>query len=199
MEFNHLGQRTRLHRLDRIQYKATKPAAIRKSGVNEAQFYNLTIEFGNKDLNPTFGSDIPIVFLNGLKDIISDFQDVFGAPTGLPPTREQDCHIPLLPGTAPVNIRPCRYPYFQKSEIEKLIEEMLSKGIIRPSNSPFSSPILLVKKKNGTWRFCVDYRGLNADTVKDHFLIPTVEELLDEVASARFFSKLDLRTSYHQV
>lgn len=91
-----------------------------------------------------------------------------------------------------VNVRPYRYPHFQKHEIELQVEMMLQKGLIQPSTSPISSPVILVRKHDGSWRFYVDYRALNVVTVKDRFLIPMIDELLDELGAACCFSKLDL-------
>ncbi|XP_026382523.1 uncharacterized protein LOC113277692 [Papaver somniferum] len=134
-----------------------------------------------------------------ITELIFRFSDVFGSPTYLPPTRSHDHRIPLIPNSAPVNVRPYRYPHFQKEEIEKIVSELKNAGFIRPSTSPYSSPVLLVQKKDGSWRMCVDYRALNKITVKDRFPIPMVDELLDELHGKQVFSKVDMRYGFHQL
>ncbi|XP_019227493.1 PREDICTED: uncharacterized protein LOC109208797 [Nicotiana attenuata] len=134
-----------------------------------------------------------------IQDIIAEFPRVFAEPKCLPPRRNHDHQIPLKPEAVPITIRPYRYNYFQKNEIEKQVNEMLNNGIIQPSHSPFSSPVLLVKKKDGSWRFCIDYRELNKMTIKDKFPIPLVDDLMDELNGSCIYSKIDLRASYHQI
>ncbi|GJT91569.1 reverse transcriptase [Tanacetum coccineum] len=97
-----------------------------------------------------------------------------------------------MEGTQLVNIRPYRHPPSQKDAIEIMVKELLEAGVIKPSNSPFASPIVMVKKKDNSWRICVDYRQLNKHTVKDKFPIPIIEELIDELHGATVFSKLNL-------
>ena len=89
---------------------------------------------------------------SSLQPLLQEFSEVFNKPCGLPPSRSHEHHIYLFKDAQPINVRPYRYPYIQKQEIERLIQEMLSDGIIRHNHSPFSSPVLLVKKKDGSWR-----------------------------------------------
>lgn len=131
--------------------------------------------------------------------LLHSYWDLFDPPTRLPPTRPTNHRITLLLGTQLVNVRPYRYVHAHKTEIERQVKDMLAASVIRPSSSPFSSLALLVHKSDGTWRFCVDYRNLNQVTVKFPFPVPVIDELLDELRGAIIFSKLDLRSGFHQI
>jgi hypothetical protein len=130
-----------------------------------------------------------------LEALLLSFERLFTDPVALPPKHAHDHRIILKPDAQPVVVRPYRYPAAHKDELERQCAAMIDQGIVRRSDPPFSSPVLLVKKPDGSWHFCVDYRALNALTVKDAFPIPVV----DELHGAKFFTKLDLRPGYHQV
>lgn len=151
------------------------------------------------DISLESAKELPTELPDDLYVVIHKFASVFAVPHDLPPLRTQDHSIPLQDGVSAIKVRSYRYRFSQKAEIERMVDEMLAEGLIQPSTSPFSAPVLLVRKKDGSWRFCTDYRALNVVTVKDSFPMPTVDELLDELRGSQFFSKLDLRSGYHQI
>ena len=123
----------------------------------------------------------PIQFKDpNLLPLLAEFSDIFDEPYNLPLTRRHDHYITILSSKPPANTRPYQYLHLQKNEIERIVKEMLETRVIRPCYSLYSSPVLLVRKKDGTWRIYVDYRALNGITIKDKYLIPIADELLDE-------------------
>jgi hypothetical protein len=135
-----------------------------------------------------------------IKEILDRHHKVFGPiPPGVPPDRGFEHIIELEEGAKPIITTPYRHPKKYKDEIEKAIKELLDMGHIRPNISPFSSSVVLVKKKDGTMRMCIDFRDLNKKTIKNRYPIPRIDELLDELHGAIYFTKIDLRSGYHQI
>jgi hypothetical protein len=134
-----------------------------------------------------------------LYEVVNQYDEMFKEPKGLPPKRgiqheiqlQQDCPLP--------NIGMYRMSVMENAEIKKQIQELLDKGVIVPSTSPCGSPIMLVPKKDDTWRMCVDFRALNKIIVKNRYPLPRIDDLLDQLKDAKYFTKLDLRSGYHQI
>jgi len=125
---------------------------------------------------------------------------VFDKTIEHPPSRgEHDHSIPLLQGTQLPNFHPYRYPFVQKNEIEQIIKEILEASVIPPNAIPYSSLVVMVLKKYDEWCMCLEYRTLNKLTIKDKFSTPIVDDLLDEMNGANFFTKMDLHFGYHQI
>ncbi|KAJ9537877.1 hypothetical protein OSB04_030610 [Centaurea solstitialis] len=132
--------------------------------------------------------------------VVCEFPDVFPEDLpGIPPERQVEFRIDLVPGAAPVAKTPYRLAPPEMQELSNQLEELLEKGFIRPSSSPWGAPILFVKKKDGTLRMCIDYRELNKLTVKNRYPLPRIDDLFDQLQGAAWFSKIDLRSGYHQL
>ncbi|KAL0559053.1 hypothetical protein IC582_003642 [Cucumis melo] len=132
--------------------------------------------------------------------VVRDYPNVFpeGLP-GLPPHREVEFAIELEPGTVPISRAPYRMAPAELKELKVQLQELLDKGFIRPSVSPWGAPVLFVKKKDGSMRLCIDYRELNKVTVKNRYPLPRIDDLFDQLQGATVFSKIDLRSGYHQL
>ncbi|WMV13510.1 hypothetical protein MTR67_006895 [Solanum verrucosum] len=118
---------------------------------------------------------------------------------GLPPEREIEFPIELIPGSTPISITPYRMAPAELRELKAQLQELLEKGFIRPSVSPWGAPVLFVKKKDVTLRLCIDYRQLNRITIKNRYPLPRIDDLFDQLKGAKVFSKIDLRSGYHQL
>jgi hypothetical protein len=132
--------------------------------------------------------------------VVQGFADVFPDELpGMPPDRDVEFVIELQPGTTPISKRPYRMPPKELAELKTQLQDLLDKGYIGPSSSPWGCRALFVKKKDGSLRFCVDYRPLNAVTIKNKYPIRSIDVLFDQLAGVKVFSKIDLRSGYNQI
>ncbi|GJV04465.1 putative nucleotidyltransferase, ribonuclease H [Tanacetum coccineum] len=132
--------------------------------------------------------------------IVRDFPEVFPEDLpGLPPTRQVEFQIDLVPGAAPVARAPYRLAPSEMKELSEQLKELSDKGFIRPSSSPWGAPVLFVKKKDGSFRMCIDYRELNKLTVKNRYPLLRIDDLFDQLQGSSVYSKIDLRSGYHQL
>jgi hypothetical protein len=132
--------------------------------------------------------------------VVCEYPDVFPDELSeMPPDRDIEFAIELQPGTASISKRPYRMPPAELAELKNQLQELLDKGFIRPSTSPWGCPPLFVKKKDESLRLCVDYRPLNAVTIKNKYPLPRIDVLFDQLVGAKVFSKIDLRSGYHQI
>ncbi|GJU28034.1 putative reverse transcriptase domain-containing protein [Tanacetum coccineum] len=132
--------------------------------------------------------------------IVSEFQDVFPEELpGIPPIRDVEFNIELIPGAEPISKAPYRMAPIELKELKDQLQELLERGFIRPSVSPWGAPVLFVKKKDGSMRLCIDYRELNKITIRNRYPLPRIDDLFDQLQGAKHFSKIDLRSGYHQL
>lgn len=210
MEFTFNGQKHILRGITKTPCQLVKGSSLNKLLLQDPQVallhlwevndtsHDTTIETGS--FHYISMGDTAQLNNKDLQDLLTDYSDLFDMPTTLPPFRKRfDHQIPLITGASPISQRPYRYSITQKNAIDSLIKDMLHQGVIQYSTSPYASPAVLVKKKDGSWRLCVDYRSLNKQTVKDKYPIPLLDDLLDELGGSIYFSKLDLRSGFHQI
>ncbi|GJS85599.1 putative reverse transcriptase domain-containing protein [Tanacetum coccineum] len=182
---NNQGNETRLHI---ILYTKTQEYMLKGCPVF---LVNVTTKETEDKSEKKQLEDIPIV---------QDFPDVFPEDLpGLPPTRQVESQIDLVPGAAPLARVPYRLAPAKMKELSEQLQELSDKGFIRPSSSPWGAPVLFVKKKDESFRMCIDYRELNKLTVKNRYPLPMIDDLFDQLQGSSVYSKIDLRSGYHQL
>ena len=169
---------------------STRVIMLREPDSKEAFLVQLSrsndIRHASNAIRPHTVAEIPVV---------CEFLDVFPEDlAGLSPDSDTEFKIDLIPVTAPISRRPYRMPPNELAELKKQLQELLEKGLIRPSSSPWGCPALFVKKKDKSLRMCVDYRPLNAVTVKNKYPLPRIDILFDQLAKSKVFSKIDPKT-----
>jgi len=132
--------------------------------------------------------------------VVHEFEDVYPHKVpGLPPSREVEFSIDLVSGISPISMAPYRMAPAKLVELKKQIKELMAKQFIRPNTSLWGALVLLVKKKDGSSRLCVDYRQLNKMTIKNKYSLPRIDDLMDQLHGSSVLSKIDLRSGYHQI
>jgi hypothetical protein len=170
-------------------------------GMDRLSKYDRVIQCARKAVKLTKkdGTSVEFVAMEDIR-VVQDYPDVFSKDLpGMLPDHDIEFLIELLPGTPPISKRPYRMPVNELVELKKQIAELQAKGFIRPSSSPWGAPVLFVEMKDGTQRMCVDYRSLNEVTIKNKYPLPRIEDLFDQMKGASVFSKIDLRSGYHQL
>eukprot|EP00253_Pinus_taeda_P018941 PITA_18941 len=187
-----LGQQQELQGIKHpVQTQPITASQLAKCLRKKCQIYAIQVGYANQKDKMSALGNIPVV---------QEFADVFPEEVpGLPPKRDIDFTIELIPGVAPVSRAPYRMSLPELTELKMQLQELLDKQYIRPSVSPWGAPLLFVKKKDGTLCMCIDYRQLNKLTVKNKYPLPRIDELFDQVKGAKVFSKIDLRSGYHQI
>ena len=188
-------QMKRLARKEKVYVALVRPTLEDKGDKKDQEFMeaNAIMDLDDAKIETPFPREV--------KDILVEFQEVFPKelPAGLPPKRAVDHRIELLPGTEPPHRAPYRMSTQALDELKKQLKELTDNGYIQPSVSPFGAPVLFVPKKDGGFRMCVDYRALNKSTIRNRYPLPRIDDLLDRLGGANFFTKIDLRSGYHQI
>ncbi|MCO5575003.1 hypothetical protein L7F22_028800 [Adiantum nelumboides] len=176
--------------------------AFDKSIKSSIFMYMIFVKDSLSDVNKTQVNESGLKEDLKLSKFLNQFQDVFidDIPGELPPKRgDDDQASEIILGSSPPNKPPYRVSQAQQEEIMRQANELIEKGMVRPNSSAFCSPVLLVHKKDGTYRMCVDYRALNKITIKNRFPVPRIEDLFDNLQGSTYFSRIDLKSGYHQI
>jgi hypothetical protein len=153
-------------------------------------------KFSSTSMASTIGLSTP---QKQVDTVVEQYKDIFSSPTGVPVHSQFNHSIDMTPDALLPNGPIYRHSLLENEEIKCHIQDLIEKGHIFPRSSPCGSPIMLVQKKYGSWRICIDYRDLNKITVKNRYPIPRIDDLLDQLKGVKYFNKIDLNSGYHQV
>jgi hypothetical protein len=181
------------------QHRVVLDVAARTQEICSPTFKDLTLYLPSQETTQSCAFSMIELPLKKIL-VVCDYADVFPDELlGMPPDRDIEFAIELQPGTTPISKRPYRMPPAELAELKKQLQELLDKGFIRPSTSPWGCPALFVKKKDESLRLCIDYRPLNAVTIKNKYHLPRIDILFYQLVGAKVFSKIDLRSDYHKI